>query len=110
VIVIVPVCVPVAAGVNVTLMVQFVPAATDVSQVLVCAYCVLAVMLVMLNAALPALLSVMTCPALVVPTSWVANVRLVGEKLTPALPPPLPPSLYAVMISIVVMGELKVGL
>src|SRR5258705_11485587 len=39
VIVMVPVRVPVAVGVNVTLIVQLAPAATEVPQVLVCAYC-----------------------------------------------------------------------
>ena len=110
VMVIVPGRLPVAVGVNVTLIVQLAPAATEVPQVLVWAYCALAAMLVTLSAAVPEFVSVTVCAALLVPTAWLANVRLVGERLTPALPPPLPPSLYAVMISIVVMDELKVGL
>ena len=39
-------------------------------------------MLVMLNAALPVLVRVTVCAVLVVPTSWLGNVRLVGAKLT----------------------------
>src|SRR6266404_4036407 len=66
VMVIAPVRVPVAVGVNVTLIVQLAPAATEVPQVLVCAYCALAAMLVMLSAALPVFVSVTVCAALVV--------------------------------------------
>src|SRR5437016_14500472 len=82
VIVTAPVRMPVAVGVNVTLMVQLAPAATDVPQVLVCMKSPLATMLVTLSAAFPVLFSVTDCAALVVPTSWFANVRLVGERLT----------------------------
>jgi len=56
--VIVPDWLPVAVGVNVTLMVQFAPAATDVPQVLLCAYCVLAAMPLILSAAVPELVRV----------------------------------------------------
>ena len=56
--VIVPGWLPVAVGVNVTLMVQFAPAATDAPQVLLCAYCVLATMLLILSAAVPELVRV----------------------------------------------------
>src|SRR5579863_7919188 len=61
-----PACVPVAVGVNVTLMVQFPPAATEVLQVLVSAYCALAAMLLMLSEAVPELVRVTVCAALVV--------------------------------------------
>jgi len=64
--VIVPGWLPVAVGVNVTLIVQLAPAATDVPQVLVSAYCVLAAMLVTLSALVPPLVSVTVCAALVV--------------------------------------------
>ena len=107
VMVMVPGRLPVAVGVNVTLMEQLAPAATETPQVLVWAYCALAVILVMVSAAVPELVSVTVCAALVVPTSWLVNVRLVGERLTLAPPPE---ALYAVRISIVVMDELKVGL
>ena len=62
--VIVPAWLPVAVGVNVTLIVQLPPAATEAPQVLVSAYCALAAMLVTLNAAAPPLVSVMLCAAL----------------------------------------------
>lgn len=85
VIVIEPVCVPAAVGVNVTLIEQ-VPAAARVAgltgQVLVCPYWALAAMLVMVKAALPVLVSVTDCDALVVPTTWLANVKLVAVKDT----------------------------
>ena len=69
VIVTAPVRMPVAVGVNVTLMVQLAPAATDVPQVLVCMKSPLATMLVTLSAAVPVLFSVTVCTALVVLTS-----------------------------------------
>jgi len=55
---------PVVVGVNVMLIVQFPPAATEVPQVLLCAYCVLAAMLVILRAAVPVFVSVTLCAAL----------------------------------------------
>src|SRR5438876_852284 len=82
VIVIVPDLAPVAVGVNVTLVVQFAPAATGVPQVLVWAYCALAAMLVTLSAALPVLLSVTDCAALVVFSSWLPKLKFVADKLT----------------------------
>src|SRR5437764_15173523 len=85
--VIAPVRVPVAVGVKVTLMAQLAPAATDVPQVLVCMKSPLATMLVTLSATFPVLFSVTVCAALVVPSSWLANVRLVEERLTLAPPP-----------------------
>ena len=71
--VIVPGWLPVAVGVNVTLMEQLAPAATEAPQVLVSAYCALAAMLVMFSAAVPELVSVMVCAALVVPTILIAE-------------------------------------
>jgi hypothetical protein len=82
VIVIVPVCVPVAVGVNVTLMVHCPPIATEAPQVSVCEYCALGAMLVMVSAAFPELVSVTGCDALDVPTVWLLNVRPVGDKPT----------------------------
>ena len=58
--------VPTAAGVNVTLIEQFPPAATELPQVFVWAYCALAAILVTLSAALPPLVSVTVCAALLV--------------------------------------------
>ena len=63
-----PVRVPVAVGVNVTLMVQEAPAATELPQVSVSAKSPLAEMLVTLNVPLPVLLSVTDWAELVVPT------------------------------------------
>ena len=64
--VIVPGWLPAAVGVNVTLMEQLAPAATETAQVLVWAYGALAVMLVIFSAAVPELVSVTVCAALVV--------------------------------------------
>jgi hypothetical protein len=78
----VPVRVPDAVGVNVTLMVQLAPAATELPQVLVWAKSPLAEMLVRLSEALPVLESVTDCAALVVPTVWLAKVSEEAERLT----------------------------
>ena len=64
--VIVPGRLPVTVGVKVTLMEQLAPAATEVAQVLVWAYGALATMLVMVSDAVPELVSVTDCAALVV--------------------------------------------
>ena len=64
--VIVPGWLPVTVGVKVTLMEQLAPAAREVGQVLVWAYGALAAMLVMVRAAVPELVSVTVCAALVV--------------------------------------------
>src|SRR5436305_136269 len=66
VIVTAPVRVPVAVGVNVRLMAQFAPAASDVPQVVVCAKSPMAAMPVMVRAVLPVFESVTVCAALVV--------------------------------------------
>src|SRR5437588_5051440 len=63
-----PVHVPDAVGVNVTLMLQFPPAASEPPHVLVAAKSPLATMLVIVSAALPVFDSVTVCAALVVPT------------------------------------------
>ena len=64
--VIVPGWLPAAVGVKVTLMEQLAPAATEAGQVLVWEYGALAAMLVMVRAAVPELVSVPVCAALVV--------------------------------------------
>lgn len=66
VMVIVPVCVPVAVGVNLTLIEQLAPAASEAPQVVVSEYCVLATMLLIERDAFPELVSVTLCAALVV--------------------------------------------
>ena len=78
---------PRAEGVKVTPMVQLPPAATELPQVLVWAKLLALVpesaMLVMLKAALPELVSVIACAALlVVPTDWFPKDRVPGERLT----------------------------
>ena len=81
---------PVAVGVNVTEIAHVPEAATEVPQVLVWLKSPLAVMLVMESAAVPVLVRVMLCAALVVLSAWLPKVRLVGEKLTAgAIPVPL---------------------
>jgi hypothetical protein len=76
---------PVAEGVNVTLIAQFAPAATDVAQVLVWLKSPLLVpvtaMLVMDSEALPLFVSVTAELALVVPTFWPAKLRLATERI-----------------------------
>ena len=66
VMVIVPGWLPVAVGVKVTVMAQLAAGATDVPQVLVWAYGELAAMLVRFSNAVPVLVRVTVCAALVV--------------------------------------------
>jgi len=77
---------PLAKGVKVTLMVQFAPAATELAHVLVCAKPVAFVPVTarpeMVRAALPVFVSLMVCALLVVPTAWLAKVKLIADKLT----------------------------
>jgi hypothetical protein len=78
----VPVRLPDAVGVNVTLMVQFAPAATELPQVLVWAKSPLAETPVRFSEALPVFASVTVCAALVVPTVWLVKVSEEAERLT----------------------------
>ena len=64
----VPLSPPGAVGVNVTLMVQFALAATELPQVLVSAKPALTEMLVIFKVALPAFVSVIVCAELAMPT------------------------------------------
>ena len=64
--VIVPGRLPTAVGVKVTLMEQLAPAAREAPQVLVWEYGALATMVVMFRAAVPELVSVTDCAALLV--------------------------------------------
>jgi len=77
---------PLAAGVKVTLMVQFPPAATKLPQLLVwaksLAFGPVIARPVIVKSPLPVLLRAMVRAALVVPTGWLAKVRLVSERLT----------------------------
>jgi len=86
--------VPGAEGVNLTLIVQLPPAATELPHVLVCAkslaFVPVTARLVMLKLAFPVLLRVMGCTALVVPRVWLPKVRLVAVRLTTgAVPVPV---------------------
>jgi hypothetical protein len=94
---------PLAVGVNMTLIVQLLPAPTELPHVFVSAkspaFAPVIAMLDRLKAALPVLLRVMVWGALVEPTAWFPKARLVGERLTLGSngggvlppPPPLPP-------------------
>ena len=77
---------PLAAGVNVTLMVQLALAATELPQVLAWAKSLalapVRARLVMLNEALPVLVSVTVWAVLVLLTVWFPKARLRGERLT----------------------------
>jgi hypothetical protein len=85
-----PVRVPDAVGVNVTLMVQFPPAARELPQLLVSAKSPLAMMLLIVRVALPVLESVTVCAALVVPTVWLEKVSELGETLATGAGPEVP--------------------
>jgi len=83
---------PLAEGLNVTLMVQWARATTDLPQVLVCAkslpFIPLTARLVILKAAVPVLVRVTVRAVLVVLTDWLPKARLVGERLTAGMPLP----------------------
>ena len=77
---------PLAVGVNVTLIVQLAPAASELPQVLVWAKALalapVIATLVMLNVAVPLFVRVTVEAALLVPTAWLLKETLVGERLT----------------------------
>lgn len=86
---------PLAAGAKVTLIVQLPPATTELPHVFVWAksptFVPLKVRVVTLKAALPELVRVTACAALLEPTAWLEKVRLVGERLaTGAVLVPVP--------------------
>jgi hypothetical protein len=89
---------PMEVGAKVTLTLQFPPAGSELGQVLVWlkspAFVPDTAMDVMLIAAVPVLLRVTGCAALVVPRVWAPNVRLVAVRLSDA-PPPVPVRLTA---------------
>ena len=78
----VPVRVPDAVGVNVTLIVQLLFCVTELPQVFVCAKSPLAAMFVIVTALPVKLLSVTVCAALVVFRVCPLNVRLLGFRDT----------------------------
>src|SRR5258706_295368 len=87
VIVTAPLRVPVAVGVNLTLIWQLDPAASDDLHVVVREKAPLVAMLMIFSAAVPVLVRVTVCAALVVSTLWEANVKLVVERLTIGIVP-----------------------
>ncbi len=118
-ILIVPVRLPPAVGLKVTEIEQLAPALTVVPQVLVWEKSPLAVMPEMVSEALPVLVSVTVCAALLVPDIWAEKVSEEEDKLT-ASPVPVPlkftvcvlpsiPLLLSVMVSVPVSGPLAVG-
>lgn len=86
----------VVVGVKVTVIEQTAPTATlagDRGQVFVWAKSPVAAMLEIVKGAPPLFASVTVCAALLVPTNWLPNVRLAGDKLTDeATPMPLRPT------------------
>ena len=90
VIVIEPKRLPEETGANATLIVQLFPAATLVGQLLTSVKSPVEVRLEMLSGALPVLVKVTTCAALVVPTVWPANVSVVVERLATGTAWPMP--------------------
>ena len=117
--------VPVAEGVNITLMVQLpLLAATELPQLLLCAKSPLFVpvtpMFVTLNAALPVFVSVTDCDPLVVFKVWLAKVRLELERPTAGAgaPAPVPlrvmdcglPPALSLMVTAPVRAPVTVGL
>ena len=77
----VPVIVPDAFGVNVTLIVQLALAATEVPQLLVSAKLVLTAIPVIFKVESPGLDRVTLCAALVELTAWSPKVRWEGENV-----------------------------
>jgi hypothetical protein len=78
---------PAAAGVKVTLIEQFAPAASVVPHAFVSAKSPLLVMLEIAMASLPVFESVIVCAALVVPTGCAPKFKLVGLRLATGAPP-----------------------
>jgi hypothetical protein len=100
--------VPEAVGVNVTLMEQDAPAATDPPQVLVSekspAFAPVMLTLVTVNVAVPLLVRVTTKGALDVPTVWLANARLAGVNTTlAAMPVPVSGTVCGLVLPLSVM-------
>jgi hypothetical protein len=81
---------PAAFGVNVTVIVQFVPAATEVPQVLFSENELASVpeiaMPAIFSTSVPPLVRVMACVGAAVPTGSLVNVRLVGFRVACGMP------------------------
>jgi len=90
VIVMAPVRVPAAVGVNFTVIVHCNPAAREVPQLFVSEKSPLGTRLVKLRATVPVLVSFTVLDELVVLICWMLKVRLFGDRLTVVLPPLVP--------------------
>ena len=90
---------PVPVGLNVTVIVQLAPLATELPQVFVCAkspgFAPASVMPVTDRAAVPLLVNVLDCAVLVLPTVWLGKTRLVGDIDT---------TCWTVIVSVVASG------
>jgi len=78
----VPVLVPVVVGVKVTLIVQLAPVLSLAVPLFASEKSPLAVMVLMFTVLLPVLVSVTACGVLVVPTGWLAKVRVLLDSVT----------------------------
>jgi hypothetical protein len=86
----VPVCLAVDVGVKVTLIVQLVPTTKELPQLLVAANGPVVCMLLMVTGPPPVLLRLTVFAALVVPTFCLPKLRLVVDRLTVSVAPPMP--------------------
>jgi ABC-type transport system involved in cytochrome c biogenesis permease subunit len=89
VIVNVPALAPLVVRVKVTLIAHWTAAATEAPHVSVSEKSLLTAMPVIFKMSLPVFFSVSVWAALLVPTIWLPNARLVEERLTPG-PVPVP--------------------
>lgn len=85
-----PVLVPPTVGVNVTLIVQEAPAASVPEQLLVCAKPPVVEMAIPVTLAVPELVSVTACEALVVFSGWFEKVNVVGASVMAGWGTPVP--------------------
>ena len=114
VIVTAPVRVPVAVGVNLTLILQLDPTVTDEPHVLVREKSPLAAMLLIFSAAVPVFLNVTLCEGLVVPTVCEPKLKLVDDRLTTgSVPMPVRLTVcglpVALSVTVIVPGWLPVA-
>jgi hypothetical protein len=84
----VPILLPVAEGLNATLMLHVPPAGTLVPQVLVSSKSPAAAMPVIATVVLKLLVNVTNWAVLVVPAGWLLKLKLLGESITVGLPVP----------------------
>jgi len=85
-----PVLLPATVGVKVTLMAQLAAGAKPVPQVLSCAKSPVTVIPAIVKAAVPVLVIVIVCGALVDPSAWLVKVKLVDDRLTTGAAKPMP--------------------